>query len=233
MTCLQLLKNLSVLLVEDEHNLAYLLRDAIGDRFRSFHIAHDGEEGLAVAETTQPDLVVTDITMPNMDGLKMSAILHERRPGLPIVILSAYSDKEYLLEAIDVGVTKYLIKPFDPDEMLGAICTLMRRIRAPRRIRLMAPFVFDTGSRKLFRDETMVRLSRRENLFLDRLLESPGHFMSFEAIKALLWDDATVSDERLRVFINRLRHKTDTRLIENLIGQGYLLHVANAPEEDQ
>jgi DNA-binding response OmpR family regulator len=223
MTCTQILKNLSILLVEDEHNLAHLLRDAVGDQFQQFVHAHDGVEGLKMTLEMQPDMVITDITMPNMNGLEMSAVIHEQYPRLPIVILSAYSEKEYLLEAIDIGITKYLIKPFDPDELLEVICTLARKLKHAQHISLMPPFQFDTDAQKLFNNGIMVRLSRRENLFIDRLLSSPNYFLSSESIKMHLWDEADVSDERLRVFINRLRQKTHPDLIENIVGQGYVL----------
>jgi DNA-binding response OmpR family regulator len=230
MNCTHILKNLSVLLVEDEQNLAHLLRDAIGDQFKQFLLAHDGEEGLKTTKKVAPDMVITDITMPKMNGLEMSMAIHEHSPELPIVILSAYSEKEYLLEAIDIGITKYLIKPFDPEELLKVICTLGYRLQQSRQIILMPPFHFDTDEQKLFKNGIMVRLSRRENLFIDRLIASPNHFLSTENIKIALWDDSKVSDERLRVFINRLRQKTDPDLIENIVGQGYVLRTQIARE---
>jgi len=230
MTCAHLLKNLSVLLVEDEHHLAQLLEDAIGSHFKTFSLAHDGQEGLEAARLHQPDMVITDITMPNMNGLEMSAHLHEEHPDLPIVILSAYSEKEYLLEAIDIGITKYLIKPFDPDELLDILCQLAQKINQTHYIPLMPPFQFDSNHSKLFRDHIMLHLSRRENLFIAHLLSSPNHFLSIESIKALLWNETDISDERLRVFINRLRQKTDHDLIENIVGQGYVLRT-QPPQE--
>jgi DNA-binding response OmpR family regulator len=229
MNCTPLLKQLSVLLVEDERDLAHLLRQAVGDHFKHFSVAYDGEEGLALAREIRPDLIITDITMPKMNGLEMSGKLREERPDLPIVVLSAYSEKEYLFDAIDVGITKYLIKPFDPDDLFEVICTILHKSRQSGRVDLMPPFVFDTASRKLFKNNIMIRLSVRENLFIDRLLAAPNHFLANDEIKAALWDDPDASDERLRVFINRLRQKTDPDLIGNLVGQGYVLRLS-APE---
>jgi len=223
MSCQETLKQISVLLVEDEMTLAKLLQEAIGSRFGRFVLAHDGVEGLEAANRFQPDIVITDITMPRMDGLKMSAKLRKDHPGLPIVILSAYSEKDYLLEAIDVGVTKYLIKPFDPDELLEVICVLAKKLERHSDLTLLTPFHFDFVADKLFRNGTMVRLSKRENRFLSLLARKRDHFMSPDEIKADLWDEENISDERLRVFINRLRQKTDPDLIVNLVGQGYAL----------
>ncbi len=224
MSCQNILKQISVLLVEDEATLANLLQEAIKDRFKSFALAHDGIKGLEKAKAIKPDIVITDITMPHLDGLKMSAKLHESNPNLPIVILSAYSEKDYLLGAIDVGVAKYLIKPFDPDELLEIICELAKKIKKSQDIPLLPPFHYDLESDKLFKDHSMVRLSKRENLFIRTLIGSPGYFMTPDDIKNTLWDEDGVTDERLRVFINRLRAKTDPDLIGNIVGQGYVLN---------
>ncbi len=226
MTCTQSLNNLTVLLVEDESSLSVLLQNAIGNHFAHFEVAQDGEEGLSKVQSIHPDIVITDITMPHMDGLEMSAILHEQDPSLPIVVLSAYSDKEYLLDAIDIGISKYLIKPFDPDELLDILCALAQKMDKARRIPLLPPYQFDTEAKKLFDGDAMVRLSRRENKFFDHLISCSNHFLATENIKSILWDEDDVSDERLRVFINRLRQKTDPELIGNVVGQGYVLRTS-------
>ena len=118
------LQCLKVLLVEDEENLAALLKSAIGDSFYSFTIAKDGEEGLIKFSQLMPDIVITDITMPKLNGLDMAKEIKKIDSTIPIIILSAYSQKEMLLNAIDVGVVKYFIKPFDPDELMSYISTL-------------------------------------------------------------------------------------------------------------
>jgi len=210
-------------MVEDEQKLADLLRDAIGEYFGDFWVMYDGKSGLEAAQKYKPDIVITDITMPHMNGLEMSALLREERDDLPIVILSAYSDKNYLLSAIDMGVTKYLIKPFDPDQLLDVLCHIARRLRIDTRVQLISPFGYDYDIQKLFVGDEIVKLSKRENNFINMLLASPNYFMSSGDIKLSLWDDEDASDERLRVFINRLRSKTDQKLIVNVIGQGYYL----------
>ncbi|MEO1938503.1 MAG: response regulator, partial [Sulfurimonas sp.] len=118
------LKTLRVLFVEDEEKLSKLLKNAIGDNFFKFSIAHDGEEGLELFEKIAPDIVITDINMPKMNGLEMAKEIKAIDKSVPIIILSAFSETEKLLHAIDVGVVKYLIKPFDPDELLEYIISL-------------------------------------------------------------------------------------------------------------
>jgi len=108
------LKQFTVLLVEDEKKLASLLKDAIGNYFYNL----------------KPDIVITDITMPKMTGLQMASKIKEINENIPIIILSAFSDTDKLINAIDVGVVKYFIKPFDPDELLEYIDKLTRQMQS-------------------------------------------------------------------------------------------------------
>jgi DNA-binding response OmpR family regulator len=226
MGCEAKLKRLRVLLVEDEERLAQLLKEAIGDYFEAFDVAYDGIGGLKRFRDFKPDVVITDITMPNMTGLELAEAIKKESPDTPVVILSAYSDKEKLLGAIDVGVVKYFIKPFDPEELLTYLCGLSEKIKKRSLVKLMEPFTYDLQSEQLFKKGVLVHLSRRESRFIAQLLHSPNHYLSNESIKERLWEDEEVSDERLRTFIKRVRQKSDKALIENLSGQGYALRVA-------
>lgn len=126
------LKKLSLLIVEDEKNLAKLLKDALLEFFQKTNVAYDGEEGLMFYEALEPDIVITDIMIPKLSGLEMAKKIKEINPNQHIIILSAYSDTQKLLNAIDVGVVKYFIKPFDPDELLEYISSISQKILKSR-----------------------------------------------------------------------------------------------------
>ncbi len=90
-------------------NISKLLKDALADYFFSFTIANNGEEGLEKYKKINPDIIITDIMMPKLDGLEMTKRIREENETIPIIVLSAFSDKEKLLKAIDIGITKYFI----------------------------------------------------------------------------------------------------------------------------
>ncbi len=219
----EILKKLRILYVEDEAALSRLLKEAIGSRFDEFHLAHDGMEGLAKYRKIKPDIVITDITMPKMDGLEMARKIHNEDRNIPLIVLSAYSDKEKLLCAIDVGINKYLIKPFDPDTLLEYICELYDDNKDRHTIKLVNGFSFDKKQKQLSRNNKTVRLTRRELGLIDKMIENSGFFMDTEEIKKTLWKGESVTDDALRVFIKRLREKTDRNFIQNSSGEGYYL----------
>jgi len=220
------LKSLKVLLVEDEKKLSSLLKNAIGSSFKSFLIANDGKEGLEVYRNTSPDIIITDIMMPNKTGLEMAKEIKDIDSNANIIILSAFSEVDKLLTAIDVGVIKYFIKPFDPDELLEYIISLEENI-AKKQITLKDGFMFNKSTKSLYKGTKYVKLSKKETLFLELLIkdyEDGNLIVSYENIKNNLWDE-TVSDERLRTFIRRFRDKTSKELLENLKGQGYKISI--------
>ncbi|WP_457605236.1 response regulator transcription factor [Nitratifractor sp.] len=221
------LDHLTLLYVEDEERLGRLMEEAIGPCFRRFLLARDGGEGLELFRRQHPDIVVTDITIPGMDGLVMAAFIRRESPETPIVVLSAYSDKEKLLTAIDTGIRKYFIKPFDPDELLEYLRSLSTEAKLGGRIPLWGDFLFDSRARRLYRGRKSVPLTPRELSLLEALLAEPDRTLDRQAIKKLLWPDETRSDDAVRVFIKRLRDKTDKELIHRRAGYGYTLETSD------
>lgn len=219
---IDLLKTLKILIVEDEQRLSKLLKEAIGEYFFSVIIAKDGLEGFKEFKENKPDIIITDIMMPNCDGLQMTSHIRKEDEDIAIIVLSAYSDKEKLLNAIDLNINKYFIKPFDPDELLECINKIAINLNKKRKIFLKDGFIFDNNSTSLYKNNNLINLTKREKEFFYLLLKHSNKVVSSEEIKTNLWSES-VSDERLRTFIKRLRIKTSKQLIENSSGQGYLI----------
>jgi len=213
------LKELKVLLVEDEENLAKLLKNAIGDSFYRFTIAKDGNDGFDKFQELSPDIIITDIMMPSSTGLEMAKRIRTEDSDIPIIILSAFSETDKFLDAIDVGVIKYFIKPFDPDELLDYISSVAPKL-GTKVVELCDGFTFNKTKGSLYKNNRFVSLSKNELKFFSLLVESKDNTVDDSTIKILLWAEE-VNDERLRAFIKRLRAKTSKELIKNLKGLGY------------
>lgn len=220
----ELLKTLKILIVEDEKRLAQLLKDAISDSFFSVVIAKDGNEGLKKFKSFKPDIIITDIMMPVCDGLDMTIKIKKLDGNIPIIVLSAHSDKEQLLKAIDIGINKYFIKPFDPEEVIEHINKIAPFLNKKRQVKLKEDFMFDNNSMSLYKNTVLINLTKREKEFIHLLIKVNNKVVNSEYIKENLWNEE-VNDERLRTFIKRLRIKTSKDIIENISGQGYLISI--------
>jgi DNA-binding response OmpR family regulator len=216
------LKNLKILLVEDEYNLAISLKQAIGDNFYSFSIANNGEEGIEFFLKILPDIVITDIMMPKLNGLDMAKELKKIDSSIPIIILSAFSETDKLLNAIDLGIIKYFIKPYDPDELLNYICKLNKTIHSEP-VFLRDGFIFYKTKRRLYQNDKYIPLTKKEIIFIEFLLKNPNTLTDSQLIKDKLWENDEGTDVRLRSFIKRFRLKTSKTLLNNLKGKGYQL----------
>jgi DNA-binding response OmpR family regulator len=149
----------------------------------------------------------------------MAKELKQMNPDIPIIILSAFSEKEKLFSAIDVGITKYFLKPFDPEELLDYISTIAPKL-GNKHVELNEGFMFNKTTNSLYKNDKFIALSKNEIKFLCLLLENREAPVNNKIIKETLWGE-DVSDERVRTFIRRMRAKTSKKLIVNVKGLGY------------
>lgn len=116
-----LFKDITLLYVEDDEMTIEEISFFLKRYVKKFIIAKNGEEGLSLFKEHNPDMVITDIQMPIMNGLEMAKKIFEINPSVPIAVTTAYSDSEYIMNAIEIGIDKYLLKPIDMSEVLAVI----------------------------------------------------------------------------------------------------------------
>lgn len=219
------LDSLTVLFVEDEKELRNALEGAIGDEFAKFVVARDGDDGLKKFKKYKPDIVITDILMPIRDGLEMAKDIKHISRETPIIVLSAFSEKERLLKAIDVGIDKYLIKPIDPDELMLTINYIADELLSlDKVVELGSGYQFDKNRKVLVQDGKTIALTKKELLFISILVRNLGVFVLHEEIKKYVWTNKNVTDAAIRTFIKRVREKTGKEFIENVPGLGYKIN---------
>jgi DNA-binding response OmpR family regulator len=219
-------RDLRLLYVEDEDEIRNSLSEAISDEFKSFITASNGQEGLKKFKKYKPDIVITDISMPVLDGLEMSKEI-KATSCAPVIVLSAYSDKEKLLRAIDAGIDKYLIKPIDIDELMDVVAIIAKeKIAHIKKVDLGYGYSFDKEKKELYKDGNLIALTKKELLFVQVLIKNLGAFVMYDDLKKVVWQKRT-SDAAIRTFVKRLRIKTDKDFIKNISGLGYKIVIRN------
>lgn len=221
------MKNLFLMIVEDEDKLREGLNTALSPFFNKIITAKNGDEGLKKFKKFKPNIIITDILMPIVDGLDMAKSIKELSKDTPIIVLSAYSEKERLLRAIDIGIDKYLIKPVDVEELLCIIDLIKdEKIDSNQIIQINEHYKFNKVKRVLIKDDKEITLTKKELAFMSLLIKQAGALVLHEDIKKSIWTSQSVSDTAIRTFIKRVRDKVGgDELIKNVPGLGYKINI--------
>ena len=193
-------------------------------------LAADGKEGLSSAAEGNPDLVVLDVLMPDLDGLEVCRELRARGSRTPILMLTARDAVADRVEGLEAGADDYLVKPFALEELLARVRALLRRTggAVAESPLTFADLHLDPVTYTVKRGDRTLELTRTEHLLLEFLLENPRRVLSRELIFERVWHyDFGPRSKALDVYIGYLRRKTEAggepRLIHTVRGVGYVL----------
>ncbi|RHJ87864.1 response regulator transcription factor [Parabacteroides sp. AM08-6] len=219
-----------VLLVEDEPTLAMIIKDTLdGDEF-DIILASDGEEGLARCKETKPDIIVSDIMMPKIDGFTMVRHIRKTDSQIPVLFLSARSAANDVVEGFELGGNDYLKKPFGMAELIIRIKALLKKITINKEETstfTLGQYSFDSITQTLKHQGNKQLLSNRESEILKRLCANKDNVLPMKDVLLELWgDDSFFNARSLHVFITKLRHKLskdESIKILNVRGIGYKL----------
>ena len=218
----KILKNLTVLLVEDDNDSKKIMHDMLSDNFEKVFTAQNGDEGLKKFKKYNPNMVITDVFMPISDGLDMTRYIKEISKDTPVIVLSAHSEKETLLKAIDVGVDKYLIKPIMADDLLNTLENVAKnKIETSNIIQVASGYSFNKIKRVLIRDGVEISLTKKELAFISLLIKRLGTLVLHDEIKSVVWVGESVTEAAIRTFVKRVRDKVGNNFIKNVPGLGY------------
>ena len=219
-------KELTLLLVEDEDSIRESMQEVFSGMFQKVISASNGDEGLKKFKKFSPDIVIADIMMPIMDGLEMSKQIKEVSKNTPVIILSAYSEKERLLKAIDVGIDKYVIKPIDMDELFVVLEQIVKtKIIGADIIEISSGYSFNQTKKVLVKNGVEIALTKKELAFISLLVKRIGTLVLTEEIRNVVWFGEKVNDPAVRTFIKRIRDKVGAGLIKNSPGLGYKIEL--------
>lgn len=204
----------NILVVDDEPQITRVLKTALTSQGYGTRTASDGNEALQVMRTWSPDLLITDLRMPNMDGLDLCR--HVRaKSQIPIIVLSVRGEERTKVEALDAGADDYVTKPFSATELLARVRAALRRAAVKeqpeaRSIKI-GDFYIDFETRSVTVQDRNVHLTPKEFELLLYLAQHPGKVITHRALLSAIWGDNSVEQpEYLRVFVGHLRKKLES-----------------------
>ncbi len=219
-TMYNLLKTKKVLYVEDEADVLRNISELLGNFFDTFYTASDGVEAWEIFRANSIDVALIDIELPRLNGLELIRRIRAVNKDIPIVIISAYTKTDYLLESVELHLDKYIIKPLTSKKIHTLLSKLNEDFSNENILELAPDVLINNEHLTIIYDGNIQNLSVREISFL-RLLGRKG-VVTYDEIMTL-WGENIPTENAIRSFVRHLRKKIPEGLIENRSGIGYAL----------
>jgi len=214
------LKDKSVLYVEDELDVLKNISTLLGNFFGDFHIASDGARALEIFNKEPIDLLLVDIELPKMNGIELIKRIRKTNKDVPIIVISAYTKTDYLLESVELGLNKYIVKPLTSKKIHELLENTSKYFSQHGIVALCDGVILDKSASTISHGGKDYSLSSKELDFLDILASK--RMISYDDI-ATLWEDTVPSENAIRSYIKHLRKKLPPGILKNRSGVGYFI----------
>ncbi len=225
-----LLKRQTLLLVEDDEELICNLADTLAIFFKNIITAKDGYEALEVYKNNTIDIVITDYVMPKMDGNELCKKIRETDAKIPLIIMSSHSDRDKLLKSIDLGLSSYLIKPIEYEQLMGALSKVAQKLELESSFEFIldSDLKYNFSTKELYDStkESFIKLSKSEIAILELLIHNVNKVVDTTQIEFTLSTNDHKSEQAIKNIIHRLRAKLLKDIISNISKVGYILKKA-------
>ena len=217
----------SLLYVEDEASIREMVVAYLDDIFTDIYEATNGEEALMLYHEKRPDIIITDIEMPKMNGLQFASLVRKEDETTPLIITTAYTSVEYLLEATELNLIKYLVKPIEEEKLEEALQSCFNKIelKSSSVVRLSEKHRYDTFNHTLTFEGKLVSFSSSQSKLLDLLIKNKNRAVTYTEIENYIWYDKFMSDSALRSLVYDIRKLIGKNSIENVSKTGYRINL--------
>lgn len=221
------LKHIRILFVEDDDIARENGVEYLENYFEHIYEAQDAIEALKLYAEHEPHIIITDIQMPKLNGLEFIKRIREKDETTQVIVLSAFSDKEYLLKAIELQLVKYLIKPVSEKALDEALSLCLSSLENNRSniVPLDEVTIYDTFNQTLFCKGEFVKLRTKELGLLQLLIKHSQRYVTYSEIENFVWEGLPMSKDALKTLVKNLKNKLPKDCIANLSGTGYKINV--------
>ena len=221
-------KNITILYVDDNDFIREEAVEYLSLLYTNVLEAKNGEEALKIYSRSKPNIIITDIEMPIINGLQMVKSIRRKDKQTPIIIVTAFMNPEYLLEAIELRLVKYILKPMTNHKLDIALSLAHECLEEEVDnciVELSSNSFYDKLNRTLVINKEVIELTHNEIMLLTLLLKNSNVITTYREIKNKIWNYEENYRDSLRSLIRSLRYKLGTIIIKNISGIGYKINI--------
>lgn len=219
---LKKLKDITILCVEDEDGIREFVVNTLKYYFDEVYEARDGKEALEIYEEYRPKIILSDIQMQNMDGIEFVKEIRKTDLDTTIIMLTAYSNEEYLMDLINLNISHFILKPLNSKKLNEALLKYISQ-NLPSQVELCENMILDLDKREIIYNNEKIILRKREKEFLEMLYNNKKSITTYTQIELELWHDKEMTSYALKSFLKELRAKLPVNIIKNVPQEGYIL----------
>ena len=221
-----ILKTLSILYAEDDLVIQESISRILKIFFKEVFVANDGNEALEIYQNNKINVLMLDYVMPNLDGYQTAKLIREIIKKIPIILISAYTDKDKLLNAIELNLIKYLEKPILHEDLINAFNSVILSLEENNLVlsKLDEDMYYSFITKSITKNNQEIVLTKNEVAFLELLLDKPNQLVSKEFIENIVFKES-VNENTIRNMVYRLRKKLDNESIVTIKDLGYLIKI--------
>lgn len=226
---LSILKNYSLLYVEDEPEIQANMLEYLKSYFLTVYVASDGKEALSLYKDHKPDVAILDIELPFINGLSLANMFREENKSIKLIMLTGHTETETLLEATQLKLTKYLVKPISPRKFKEMLTLLSQELESLSLdfIELSEGYRWNKQENSLTQHKENIPLNEKEHRLLKLFLNKKNQTVNYEDIMVAVWEDSferEISIDSVKNQVSNLRKKLPKNSISSVYGQGYILN---------
>jgi len=217
------LSSFSLLYAEDEEGIRNNIQEILECLFKDLYLAKNGEEAFKIYEEKKPDLIITDIQMPKLNGIELIQKIRKTDSKVRIVIVSAHTDLDYMLNAVELHLVKYIIKPITEAKLIDVFEAFIESFEGAKLYNLSPSWIFDEANSLVKGPDEEHILTKKECDFL-ALLVRKKRIITYNEMENLIWtDDNIMTANAMRLFAKNFRKKLPADTLKNVQGIGYQL----------
>ena len=218
----------TILYVEDELDIRNYIVEFLQRYFKTIYEASSSEEGYLLYEKYQPDIMLLDINLPGQNGIDFASRIRREDNNTRIIMTTAYTNKEFMLKAIELNLTRYLVKPVIGKDLLEAIEKAFQEISNKAGLKpevdLGEGFVYNIFEKQITHHGEIIQLRKKEVDLLEFFIQKKNHIVTYNMLETQIWHNDVMTQDAIRSQIRNLRKKTYSKILKNISGIGYKLY---------
>ena len=211
----------SILYVEDDPNVRKHIEEFLLRYCPQIYSCDNSEEALLLYKKKKPDILLLDINLPGMSGIDFATEVRKHDKKTRILISTAYTNSEFMLQAIELEITRYLVKPVTSEELISAFEKSLNEIDSEKNIKLGDGYTYSKKTTSIIKNHQTTLLRRKESEILEFFIEREGEVVRYDVLENGIWSDGIMTRDAIRSQIRNIRKKINKNCFKNITGVGY------------